>query len=74
MNKTLKDILMVIVGILGEYATFLILSPSTSALFHSIWPETASQNPHPIWYHYFFIIAPILAAYLGGYLRVRNKT
>lgn len=73
MNKPIKKYLFIILGVVGGYATTLVLSPSTTAIIHKIWPATASENPPDIYLYvdlfyssFYLIIGAYVAAWIAN--------
>lgn len=75
MNKSLKKYLFIILGVVGGYAVSLVLSPSTTAIIHKIWPATASENPSDLYLYidllyssFYLMIGAFVAAWIANNL------
>lgn len=67
MNEKVKNSLLMVLGVLGGYAIMLVLSPSTTALIHWMWPETAGDNP-PEFYIYIDVLYSTFYLVVGAYI------
>lgn len=67
MNKTVKKYLLIFLGVIGGYAVSLVLSPTTTAIIHKLWPTAASQNP-PAVYLFVDLLYSTLYLMVGAYV------